>query len=93
MKKVVILISLILTFYVSNAQEEWELIHPYPTLNNLIDSHFLSEQKGWVVGTDGLIMFTENGGDTWDIQHSNDDESFWSIFFIDDNGGARRQAI
>lgn len=87
MKKGIILISLILTFYISNAQEEWELIHPYPTVNDLIDAHFLSEQKGWVVGTDGLIMFTEDGGETWDIQHSNDDESFWSIFFIDDNKG------
>jgi len=87
MKNLAVLFFLILTFSISNAQEEWSLIHPYPTLNNLIDSHFISEQKGWVVGTDGLIMFTEDGGETWDIQHSNDDESFWSIFFIDDNEG------
>jgi photosystem II stability/assembly factor-like uncharacterized protein len=87
MRKAIILISLIIFYFVSYAQEEWTLIHPYPTLNNLIDAHFVSEQEGWVVGTDGLIMYTEDGGNSWDIQHSDPDESIWSIFFIDDNEG------
>ena len=32
-------------------------------------------------------MYTDDGGDTWDIQHSNPQELFWSVFFIDDSEG------
>jgi len=63
------------------------MIHPYPTLNNLLDSHFNSELEGWVVGTNGTIMYTEDGGITWDMQHGNSGESFWSVFFIDESEG------
>lgn len=87
MKKAILLISLVSFYFISTAQEEWTLIHPYPTLNNLIDAHFISEQKGWAVGLGGLIMVTEDGGTIWETQHSNPDESLWSIFFIDDNNG------
>ena len=87
MKKNAILISLIFFFSISNAQDEWTLLHPIPTINDLIDVHFVSDQKGWAVGTEGTILFTENGGTDWETQHSNPDEAFWSVFFIDEMEG------
>jgi len=87
MKKVILLISIITLSFTSFAQDEWTLIHPYPTLSSLMGVHFISDQEGWVVGSDGLIMHTNDGCETWDIQHKNFDESFWSIFFIDDSEG------
>ncbi|MFK5855932.1 MAG: YCF48-related protein [Bacteroidota bacterium] len=87
MKKAIFLISLVTLCYTAFTQDEWTLIHPYPTINNLLDAHFISEQEGWVVGTDGLIMYTNDGCETWITQHSNPEESLWSIFFIDDNEG------
>ena len=87
MKKALVFISLLMVFFVGIAQNEWTLIHPYPTLNNLQDVHFNSEMEGWVVGTDGLILYTTTGGESWVTQHSNNDESFWGMFFIDENEG------
>lgn len=87
MKKAIFLFIGSIFCFASYAQNDWTLIHPYPTLSNLLDTHFNSEQEGWVVGTQGTILYTDDGGDTWETQHSNTDESFWSIFFIDENEG------
>jgi len=35
----------------------------------LTNAYFLSPEKGWVVGHDGLILTTEDGGTTWRIQY------------------------
>ncbi len=87
MKKFVFIIPIIAFYLLSPAQGLWSIIHPYPTSSDLIDAHFVSEQKGWVVGTRGLIMYTEDGCETWEIQHSDPDEALWSVFFIDDTEG------
>ncbi len=87
MKNLSLILLLISLFPGLYAQEEWKIIHPYPTCNDLIDAHFLSETKGWVCGTDGLILHTEDGGLTWETQHQHPDEALWSIFFLDENTG------
>ena len=87
MKKSAFLIVLSMLNLFSFSQNEWTTIHPYPTLSNLIDVHFVSNDEGWIVGTEGLIMHTVDGGDNWETQHSNPDESLWSIFFIDEEKG------
>ncbi len=70
-----------------SAQSEWETLSPKPTINNLISDYFVSDQVGWVTGVNGTILHTTDGGTTWETQNSNPDQSFWSIFFIDDNEG------
>lgn len=86
MKRYIFVILAILSFHVS-AQDGWTKIHPNSTLKNLMDVHFNNDYEGWAVGVDGLIMHTADGGYTWETQHSNDDESFWSVFFIDEQEG------
>lgn len=87
MKKLSLILLIVNVFLNGFSQEDWKLIHPYPTCNNLIDAHFVSEMNGWVCGTHGLILHTEDGGITWETQHQSPDEALWSIFFLDENLG------
>jgi photosystem II stability/assembly factor-like uncharacterized protein len=87
MKNLILLLALITISFFSIAQDEWTKIHPYFTDSDLIDAHFVSDMEGWAVGTGGLIMHTTDACETWEIQHSNPNESLWSIYFIDDNEG------
>jgi photosystem II stability/assembly factor-like uncharacterized protein len=34
----------------------------------LFGVHFVSPQEGWVVGIDGIVMRTSDGGETWEVQ-------------------------
>jgi photosystem II stability/assembly factor-like uncharacterized protein len=54
------------------------------------DIFFLNNQKGWVVGDNGLIGYTENGGTTWAPQSSpTTTMALYNVFFFDaDNGRA-----
>ncbi len=87
MKNVIILISIIFSMVSAKAQSEWQMLTPSPTVNTLIGDYFLSEDTGWVVGHEGFIMHTTDGGTTWETQHQNSNQSLWSIFFIDDSEG------
>jgi photosystem II stability/assembly factor-like uncharacterized protein len=87
MKKLIFLISFLIISNIIFCQDEWTMIHPYPTLDDLLDTHFITEDEGWAVGKNGLIMYTNDGGVTWDIQHKHSEKLFWSVFFIDENEG------
>lgn len=39
-----------------------------PTKQMLNAVYFVSDQKGWAVGYDGLILHTEDAGETWSMQ-------------------------
>jgi photosystem II stability/assembly factor-like uncharacterized protein len=52
------------------------------TLPNLISLVFVTAQSGWVVGTHGTILHTEDGGLTWSQQESNTTEAFRGIGFL-----------
>lgn len=87
MKRLILLTILSSFFLLMYAQDDWTVLHPTPTLSNFIDVHFISDDEGWAVGTNGTIVYTDNGGQSWDLQHSDPDESLWSIFFIDEIEG------
>ena len=38
---------------------------PVPVASDLVASHFLNARLGWVVGHDGVVLKTENGGESW----------------------------
>ncbi len=86
MKKAILFISLITIFFISNAQDEWTLINPYPTLETFTDVHFINDNKGWVMSYNSILT-TEDGGNTWETQLSSDDDFFRRLFFIDENEG------
>ena len=87
MKKLVFAFFLLSFTVVAFGQMEWEIRSPYPTTNQLKGDFFLSDQTGWVVGFNGTILHTTDGGTHWDLQHSNNTESMWNIFFVDEHEG------
>jgi len=48
---------------------------------------FVTTSVGWIVGTDGLILKTVDGGDTWDQQASGTEEDLLVVSFVDENYG------
>ena len=53
----------------------------------LTDIFFLDEERGWVVGRNGLIYRTSNGGITWERMDAGLREDFYSVFFLDERRG------
>jgi subtilisin-like proprotein convertase family protein len=43
--------------------------------------------KGWIVGTNGRIVLSEDGGITWQEIESGTNESLESVYFLDQNNG------
>lgn len=41
---------------------------PVPVSSDLTAVHFVDARQGWAVGHDGVILHTEDGGDTWALQ-------------------------
>lgn len=56
-----------------------------PNLNSV---HFSSQMKGWIVGEFGLVLHTEDGGNTWTAQrYGSDLPQLYSVKFADDQRG------
>ena len=53
------------------------------------DIFFLNDQEGWIVGNNGVIGHTENGGEDWPSQINPDPEgnSLYGLFFLNENEG------
>lgn len=56
----------------------WIYQNPYPTANTLLSVKFITPQKGWIAGEKGTILYTEDGGDTWEAQESGTEEDLKS---------------
>lgn len=51
------------------------------------DIFFLDQTKGWLVGTDGVLLTTVDGGTTWVQQKKFTNDAFLQVYFIDQNNG------
>ena len=58
--------------------QRWIRQSPYPADDQLNDIHVLSETVSWIVGEDGIVMRTLDGGITWQ-QHSGFPRSPFSV--------------
>jgi len=56
----------------------------YPVLRGIC---FIDASEGWVVGDDGFIAHTIDGGDTWDLQASGTGEDLHAVSFLDSQRG------
>jgi len=57
------------------------------TNNALRGVYFINPTSGWIVGGNGVIFQTIDGGNTWLSQQSNTNENINSVFFISQNEG------
>jgi photosystem II stability/assembly factor-like uncharacterized protein len=68
--------------------ENWDVIDfPFATLTDLTSLHFVDTQTGWVVGENGKIFHTADGGNSWSQQVSGTTRDLASVHFIDENTG------
>lgn len=65
----------------------WMKTEPYPTSSTLVTVKFMTPKKGWVAGELGVILYTDNGGESWELQESGIWEDIKSITFINDKIG------
>lgn len=65
----------------------WVYQNPYPTSNTLLAVKFVTSQKGWIAGEHGTILYTEDGGDTWEAQESGTEADIKSLAFINEKQG------
>jgi photosystem II stability/assembly factor-like uncharacterized protein len=65
----------------------WTPVQPSTFFSDLSDVFFADDNNGWVVGYNGTIVNTNNGGISWSLQSSNTSRSLNSVFFTDLNTG------
>lgn len=53
----------------TDSGSSWQRVR-VPTTEELFHIEFINEQKGWIVGTHGIILFTEDAGSSWQRQKS-----------------------
>lgn len=64
----------------------WTLQNPTSTVA-ISGARFLDEHTGWLIGTNGVILTTTDGGKRWSPQRSGTDRNLYSVSFIDAQRG------
>jgi photosystem II stability/assembly factor-like uncharacterized protein len=84
---VLILLSSIPTASSAGSWNGWIYQNPYPTSNTLLAVKFVTPKKGWLAGERGTILYTKDGGDTWEYQESGTEQELKSIAFVNEKVG------
>jgi photosystem II stability/assembly factor-like uncharacterized protein len=66
--------------------ESWHRIK-VPTKMELFHLDFVGDERGWIVGDKGSIIYTEDAGETWQKQTSGTDRALRSVDFRDAQEG------
>ena len=61
--------------------ERWEEQESH-TSEHLNDVFFYDEERGWAVGNNGTILFTEDGGEIWSTQFSGTQSQLHGVCFV-----------
>jgi photosystem II stability/assembly factor-like uncharacterized protein len=75
-----------LILHTVNSGESWEIQRPYNKDETLFSIACLSPERAWVVGTDGLILQTKDGGKTWSQQDSGTKLNLVRVRFFGSDG-------
>jgi len=82
--KILLTFSFFLLSIVSFAQWQPQIS---ATILDLQSVFFADNDNGWAVGTEGIILHSDNGGDTWNEQVSGTDFDLESVSFINPDNG------
>ncbi len=69
-------------FYAALFAQSWEWQNPLPQGNTLSDVTFVGENHGWAVGNLGTILYTSDGGTSWELQAAGY-ENLAAVEFVD----------
>ena len=69
--------------FTSLAQQGWFLQNPYPTASDLYSVDYINELIAIAVGSDGAIVRTIDGGESWTLQNSGTTERLNEVCFVD----------
>ena len=83
-KKIAVLLLVLFCFQAANAEWVKQQTRSFAWLR---DISFQSESKGWIVGTDGTILSTDDGGATWQPMPKFTTDTFRQIYFTDEFTG------
>lgn len=85
--KTILLLIASLVCQIAISQNQWTLIY-YQNIDTYYkDVHYLNPQDAWAVGQGGIIVHSNSGGDSWDIQYEKPEYSFAGVHFVDDQTG------
>ncbi|MCK5741962.1 MAG: hypothetical protein KAH48_07085 [Chlorobi bacterium] len=86
LKRIIITIFTMLISYSGLfAAEAWE--KSYGTRNTTNDIFFIDKNTGWAVSSDGIVVHTTDGGDTWTEQYAGTNVRMTSLSFINKTTG------
>ena len=68
------------------SDEELEAFGALTPPPSLYGAYFVSPQQGWVVGQEGTIAYTRDGGQQWEFQPSGTREALYDIGVIGETG-------
>ncbi|MBI5219263.1 MAG: T9SS type A sorting domain-containing protein [Bacteroidia bacterium] len=86
MKKNYFLMLFLVFSFFATAQVDWVLNNTNVS-NNLNDVWFVNAQKGWIVGDNGIILYTPDAGYHWTEQTSGITTNLNSVCFVNSNQG------
>jgi photosystem II stability/assembly factor-like uncharacterized protein len=84
MKKLLFLFLLVNSLF-TNINSQWYIQNEIPTFLNSVK--FINSNVGFILGSDGLILKTTDGGDNWMEIPSNTINKLADIYFIDETRG------
>jgi photosystem II stability/assembly factor-like uncharacterized protein len=84
MKK--LLFTITLSFIISCSFAQWEWQNPLPQGNSL-NSLSVIEDEIWAVGENGTIIYSPDGGISWELQNSDISEHLNDVCFVDSEYG------
>lgn len=68
------------------AQAKWTKQNLH-TLAWLHDVYFLNEKKGWIAGSSGTLLSTDDGGKTWKKEVGASEDTIRQVYFLDEFTG------
>jgi photosystem II stability/assembly factor-like uncharacterized protein len=81
-----ILILILCLFVVQTANAGWTK-KKLTVLAWLHSVHFITEEKGWIVGSNGTFLYTIDAGKTWLKKKNFTDDTILDIHFFDEKNG------
>ena len=83
-RKIVILFLCLFCFQSINAEWKKVSIGNFAWLHSV---YFVDPQKGWIVGSRGTFLETDNGGETWRVRNDVTKDTIRDVYFTDESHG------